>query len=72
VRELERGALRGGVNQVFAIGRYLYGPSLKLEALSGGYPVALKDGDISQLEDEVAPFSVELANKLEDVSLCLG
>lgn len=69
VRELERSALRGGVNQAFAIGCSLYRESLNLEALSEGSPEGLGDDVVEKLENNVAPHAQALADKLEDVVL---
>lgn len=66
VRELERNALKGGANQAFAIGRSLYGPSLSLKALSGGYPNELDAAAMEELESDATPHAEALADKIED------
>jgi hypothetical protein len=69
VRELESSALRGGVNQAFAIGCSLYGKGLSLEALSIGYLEELDDEAVERLESNVATLSQALADKIEDIEL---
>jgi hypothetical protein len=69
VRELERSALRGGVNQAFAIGCSLYKESLNLATLSGGYLDTLGDDAVEKLERAVVPLSQALADKVEDMVL---
>jgi hypothetical protein len=69
VHELERSALRGGVNQAFVIGRSLYGRTLSPEALSRGYLKALNNEAVERLETDVAPLSQALADNIEEVVL---
>jgi hypothetical protein len=69
VRELERSALRGEVNQAFVIGRSLYGGTLSPEALSRGYLKALNNEAMERLETDVAPLSQALADNIEEVML---
>lgn len=57
------------MTQAFAIGRAYYKETLNLEVLSCGYPVALNDEAVVQLEGGVAPFSQVLADKVKDVVL---
>lgn len=57
VHEFKRNALRGRVNQAFAIGHSLYGETLNLEALSRGYPDTLDDEVVDKLESDVVPLS---------------
>lgn len=45
------------------IGCSLYGESLSLKALSGGYPDTLGDDAVEELERTVAPLSQALANR---------
>lgn len=68
VRELERDALRGGVNRAFAVARSHYG-NIDLEALSLGYPDTYQDEELEKLEGEVTLFSDALADKIEGMVL---
>jgi hypothetical protein len=69
VRELERSALRGGVNQAFTIGYSLCRESLNLATLSGGYLDTFGDDTVEKLEHAMVPLSQALADKVEDMVL---
>ena len=68
VRQLERNALRIGVNQSFAIARSHYGDSIDLEAMSHSYAPGYEVHEL-EMETVVAPLSQDLADKIEDVVL---
>jgi hypothetical protein len=68
VHELERDALRGGVNQTFTIARSHYA-IINLEVLSEGYPDSYEDEELQKLESDVAPLSQVLVDRIEDVVL---
>ena len=56
VRQLERNALRAGVNQSFAIARSHYGDNIDLEAMSHGYAPDYKVHELEEIEMVMAPF----------------
>jgi hypothetical protein len=68
VHELERDALRGGVNQTFTIVRSHYA-IINLEVLSEGYLDSYEDEELQKLESDVAPLSQVLVDRIEDVVL---
>ena len=69
VRQLERNALRAGVNQSFATARSHYGDSIDLEAMSHGFASGYEDHELEEMETALAPLSQNLANKIESIVL---
>ena len=57
VHQLERSALRAGVNQSFMIAHSHYGDSIDLEALSHGYAPGFEVHELEEMETMVAPLS---------------
>ena len=57
VRQLERNALRTGVNQSFTIARSHYGDNIDLEAMSHGYAPGYEVHELEEMETAVAPLS---------------
>ena len=57
VRQLERSALHGVVNQSFMIARSHYGDSIDLEAMSHGYTPSYEVHELEEMEMAVAPLS---------------
>ena len=57
VRQLERNALRVGVNRSFAIAHSHYGDSIDLEAMSHGYVPGYKVHELEEMETAMAPLS---------------
>jgi hypothetical protein len=71
VHELERGILRGSVNQVFAIARSHY-VNINLEALSLGYPNNYSNAELDALETVVASLSQAPSDRIEGLVLPHG
>ena len=69
VRQLERNALRAGVNQSFAIARCHYGESINLEMMSHGCAPGYEVYELEEMEAVVAPLSQNLANKIKSIVL---
>ena len=69
VRQLERNALRAGVNQSFAIAHSHSGHSIDLEAISHGYMPGYEVHELEEMETVVAPRSQDLANRIEGIVL---
>ena len=57
VRQLERNALRAGVNQSFMIARSHYGDSIDLEMMSHGFASGYEVLELEEMEAAVAPLS---------------
>ena len=57
VRQLERKALHGGVNQSFMIARSHYGDSIDLEAMSHGFAPCYEAHELEEMETAVASLS---------------
>ena len=57
VRQLERNALRTGVNQFFVIARSHYGDSINLEEMSHGYMPGYEVHELEEMETAVASLS---------------
>ena len=57
VRQLERNALRAGVNQSFTIARSHYGDSIDLETMSHGFAPGYEAHELEEMETTVAPLS---------------
>ena len=71
VRQLERNALRAGVNQSFAIACSHYGDNIDLEAMSHGYAPGYEIHELEEIETAVAPLSQDLADRIEGIVLLL-
>ena len=69
VRQLERNALRAGVNQSFAIARSHYGDNIDLETMSLGSTPGYEAHELEEIETVVAPLSQDLADRIEDIVL---
>ena len=69
VRQLERNALRAGVNQSFMIARSHYGDSIDLEVMSHGYAPGYEVHELEEMETAVAPLSQDLADRIEGIVL---
>jgi len=67
VRQLERNALRVGVNQSFAIAHSHYGDNIDLKAMSHGYTPGYEVHELEEKETAVAPFSQDLADRIEGI-----
>ena len=57
VRQLERSALHGVVNQSFMISHSHYGDNIDLEAMSHGYALGYEVHELEEMETAVAPLS---------------
>ena len=57
VRQLERNALRVGVNQSFTIAHSHYGDIIDLETMSHGYVTGYEVHEMEEMEAAVAPLS---------------
>ena len=57
VRQLERSALHGVVNQSFMIAHSHYGDNIDLEAMSHGYVPSYEVYELEGMETAVAPLS---------------
>ena len=69
VRQLERSALRDGVNQSFMIAHSHYGDSINLEAMSHGYTPGYEVHELEEMEMVVAPLSQDLADMIDGIGL---
>ena len=69
VRQLERNALRAGVNQAFVIGHSHYADSINLETMSLSFALGYEAHELDELEMVVAPLSQDLAGRIEDIVL---
>ena len=69
VRQLERNALRAGVNQSFMIAYSYYGDIIDLEAMSHGYAPGYEVHELEEMETAVAPLSQDLADRIEGIVL---
>ena len=69
VRQLERNALRTGVNQSFAIARSHYGDNIDLEMMSHGFVLGYEVHELEEMEAAVAFLSQDLANRIEGIVL---
>ena len=69
VRQLERNALRVGVNQSFMIARSHYEDSINLEMMSHGFMPGYEVHELEEMEAAVAPLSWDLADRIEDIVL---
>lgn len=69
VCELERSALRAGVNRCFAIARSHYEENITLDVLSLGCAPGWGEDELADLEKDVEPLSRALADKIEDAIL---
>ena len=69
VCQLERNALRAGINQAFAIVRSHYADSIDLEMMSLGFAPGYEAHELDEIETAVAPLSQDLANRIEDIVL---
>ena len=67
--QLERNALRVGVNQFFVIARSHYGDIIDLETMIHGYTPSYEVHELEEMEAVVAPLSQDLANRIEDIVL---
>ena len=67
--QLERNALRTGVNQSFMISHSHYGDSIDLEAMSHGYTPSYEVHELEKMETAVAPLSQDLADRIEGMVL---
>ena len=67
VRQLERNALRTGVNQSFMIAHSCYGDSIDLEMMSHGYAPGYEIHELEEIETAVAPLSQDLADRIEGI-----
>ena len=57
VHQLERNALRAGVNQSFTIARSHYGDNIDLEMMSHGFAPSYEVPKMEEMEAAVAPLS---------------
>ena len=69
VHQLERNALRTGINQAFAIAHSHYADSIDLETMSLGFAPGYEAHELDEIETVVAPLSQDLANRIEDIVL---
>ena len=69
VRQLERNALRVGVNQAFAIAHSHYRDSINLEAMSLGFTPGYKAQELDEIEMAVAPLARDLVDRVEEIVL---
>jgi len=69
VHQLERNALRAGVNQSFAIARSHYGDSIDLETMSLGFTPGCEAHELEEMKTAVAPLSQDLADRIESIVL---
>ena len=69
VRQLERNALRAGVNQSFTIARSHYGDNIDLETMSHGFTPDYEVHMLEEMEAAVAPLSQDLADRIEGIVL---
>jgi len=57
VHQLERNALRAGVNQSFVIAHSHYGDIIDLETMSHDYAPSYEVHELEEMEEVVAPLS---------------
>ena len=69
VRQLERNALRAGVNQSFTIARSHYRDSINLEVMNHDFAHGYKVHELEEIETVVAPLSQDLADRMKDIVL---
>ena len=69
VRQLERNALRVGVNQSFTIAHSHYGDIIDLETMSYGYAPSYEVHELEEMEAAMAPLPQDLANRIEGIVL---
>jgi len=69
VRQLERNALRVGVNRSFAIAHSHYGDIIDLEAMSHGYTPSYEVHELEEMETVVAPLSQDVVDRIEGIVL---
>ena len=69
VCQLERSALRAGVNQCFTIAHSHYGDSIDLEVMSHDYAPGYEVHKMEKMEMAVAPLSQNLADRIEGIVL---
>ena len=69
VRQLERNALRAGVNQSFVIAHSHYGDSIDLETMSHGFAPGYEAHKLEEMETVVAPLSQDLVDRIESIVL---
>ena len=69
VRQLERNALRVGVNQSFTIAHSHYGDNIDLEAMSHGYVSGYEVHELEEMDTVVAPLSQDLADRIKGIVL---
>ena len=69
VRQLERNALRAGVNPSFVIAHSHYGDSIDLEVMSHGFAPSYEAHGLEEKETAVAPLSQDLADRIESIVL---
>ena len=72
VRQLERNALRAGVNQSFMIARSHYRDSIDLEMMSHGFMPGYEVYELEEMEAVVAPLSQDLVDRIESIVLPRG
>ena len=56
VRQLERNALRAGVNQSFMIAHSHYGDNIDLDMMSHGYAPGYEVHELEEMETAMVPF----------------
>ena len=69
VRQLERNALRTGVNQSFTIACSHYGDNIDLETMSHDFVPGYEVHKLEEMEAAVAPLSQDLADRIEGIVL---
>ena len=69
VRQLERNALRAGVNQSFMIAHSHYGDNIDLEAMSHGYAPGYEVHELEEMETVMAPLLQDLVDRIEGIVL---
>ena len=69
VCQLERIALRAGVNQSFIVAHSHYGDSIDLETMSHGFAPGYEVHELEEMEAAVAPLSQDLADRIESIVL---
>ena len=69
VRQLERNALRAGVNQSFVIARSHYADIINLETMSHSFAPSYEVHELKKIEAVAAPLSQDLADRIEGIVL---
>ena len=69
VHQLEKEALRSGINQTFTVARSHYDDNIDFEAMSLGFMPGYEPSKLDDLEAMVTPFAESLASKIEDMVL---